>query len=229
MENGVIPGNPTFITPNPKIDFDGLKVKATRTSIPWPTDVPFKRASVNSFGYGGSNAHVVVDEAKKWVPSSHVLSHQNVVDADDFFEDAAPVNTRPITLVVSANDESSLKSYVKTLKTHLINPAVKVRLEDLAYTLSERKTRHFNRGYIVAKDTNFDESAFTYGKQSSEAPKIGFVFTGQGAQWSQMGKKLVETFPQAKKVILYLDEVLQASKRPPVWSLLSECSQPVGE
>lgn len=59
VEKGRIPGNPTFIDPNPSIDFEGSRVRATRWTIPWPSHTGLRRASVNSFGYGGSNAHVV--------------------------------------------------------------------------------------------------------------------------------------------------------------------------
>lgn len=60
VEKGRIPGNPTFIDPNPNIDFEGSRVRATRYTIPWPaatseatTGAAIRRASVNSFGYGG--------------------------------------------------------------------------------------------------------------------------------------------------------------------------------
>lgn len=56
VEQGWIPGNPTFVEPNPDIDFEGLHVRATRVGIPWPAaQCNSRRASVNSFGYGGSN------------------------------------------------------------------------------------------------------------------------------------------------------------------------------
>jgi acyl transferase domain-containing protein len=70
IEKGFIPGNPTFINPNPKIDFAGHRVKATRTTIPWPNN-SVRRASVNSFGYGGSNVHAVIEEA----PAHHRPRH----------------------------------------------------------------------------------------------------------------------------------------------------------
>ncbi|MCJ1391686.1 hypothetical protein MMC18_004551 [Xylographa bjoerkii] len=225
IENGTIPGNPTFITPNPKIDFHSLKVRATRTKIPWPK-APFRRASVNSFGYGGSNAHVILEDPKTFVKgttTSHVSSY--MTDEDDLFAEDE-ISKRPFVLVFSANNESSLQSNCKVMRNHLINPRVKVKLPDLAYTLSERRSHHFNRGYIVTQSTNLDEGSFVYGKKSSEAPKIGFIFTGQGAQWSQMGKDLVETFPAAKSLLKHLDDVLQSTPNPPSWSLLRELVEP---
>ncbi|KAL8683912.1 MAG: hypothetical protein Q9186_000123 [Xanthomendoza sp. 1 TL-2023] len=226
IENGIIPGTPTFVTPNPKIDFQTLKVRASRTALPWPkTDV--RRASVNSFGYGGSNAHVVLEEPKVLVGSAKptfVSSLSQV--SEDFFGDDEPKSTRPFTLVFSANDESSLQAYTKKIRQYLMNPSVKVSLPDLAYTLSERRTHHYNRGYVVAQSTTLNESAFVFQKKSTEPLRVGFVFTGQGAQWSRMGKSLVDNFPTASLLLRHLDDVLQSTPNPPSWSLLKELVEP---
>ncbi|KAK0702400.1 reducing type I polyketide synthase [Lasiosphaeris hirsuta] len=229
VESGTIPGNPTFVDPNPKIEFEKLRVKATRQTIKWPHGYQFRRASVNSFGYGGSNAHVVVDEATHVVNSSalrHVSSFAG--DVEDFFdlgddEDVA-VSKRPKVLVASANDEESLKSQINALTGHLLNPAVKVKLDDLAYTLSERRTRHYRRAFTVSKTTELSKDGFVFGKKKAEAPRIGFIFTGQGAQWPQMGRDLIANFPSARQVLERLDKALHALPVPPKWSLISELS-----
>ena len=220
LEKGLLPGNPTFETPNPKIDFDALRVRATKATVRWP-DRPFRRASVNSFGYGGSNVHVIVDEANGFlnrVAGRHVSSYLS--NDDDPFADERP--EKLCTLVFSANDEQSLRSYCKALNRHLVNPGVRVKLRDLAYTLSERRTRHFHRAYVVTPNCNLDESSVVFGKVGPNPPRVGFVFTGQGAQWSQMGKGVVATFPAAKLLLKRLDEVLHNLSDPPTWSLLGE-------
>ncbi|KAF4334740.1 polyketide synthase [Fusarium beomiforme] len=227
IEHGIIPGNPTFITPNPKIDFDTLRVRATRTKISWPK-LPFKRASVNSFGYGGSNAHVIVEEPSillpDW-PGNHVSSYQAASDLFSDIEISTENADRPHLLVFSANDESSLRNYVKSLNRHLTNPSVQVALPDLSYTLAVRRTHHFNRGYLITQTSSVDEPSLVVGKKSINIPRVGFVFTGQGAQWSQMGKSIMDAFPQARQVIETLDKVLQECASPPSWSLLEELSE----
>ena len=127
---------------------------------------------------------------------------------------------------MSANDEKSLRSYSKSLSKHLKNPGVSVKLPDLAYTLSDRRSRHFHRAYVIAQSTRLDEAAFVFGKKDINSPRVGFVFTGQGAQWSQMGKGLVDTFPQAKVTLRHLDDVLKALPSPPRWSLLGKSADP---
>jgi acyl transferase domain-containing protein len=128
-----------------------------------------------------------------------------------------------VTLVFSANDEKSLKSYVQRLSDHLINPNVRIMLPDLAYTLSNRRTRHFHRAYLVAQDpTNIDQGKLVVGKKGHGVPRVGFVLTGQGAQWPKMGKALVDSFPSAKLLLKKLDAVLQSLPDPPPWSLLGQ-------
>ncbi|KAL9024790.1 MAG: hypothetical protein Q9180_007806, partial [Flavoplaca navasiana] len=226
IEKGIIPGTPTFITPNPKINFQGLKVRASRTAIPWPKS-EVRRASVNSFGYGGSNAHVVLEEPRILVGSAKPTFVSSISqDNDDFFGEEESQSTRPFTLVFSANDESSLQAYCRKMRQYLMNPSVKVSLPDLAYTLAERRTHHYHRGYVVTQSTALNEAAFIYQKKSTEPLKVGFVFTGQGAQWSTMGKSLVETFPTASLLLKHFDDVLQSTPNPPSWSLLKELVEP---
>ncbi|KAK8066218.1 Fumagillin dodecapentaenoate synthase [Apiospora hydei] len=230
IENSMIPGNPTFIDPSPKIDFVGSKVSASRVARPWPAAARCKRASVNSFGYGGSNVHVVIEETGSFVQDTRHKSSY-MTDSDDLLgleeqEDASSAaSRRPYLLCLSANDDDALQANFARLRTHLMNPQVKAGLPDLAYTLNERRSKLYSRGYIITSSTDLDAGAFSRGKKNTHAPKIGFVFTGQGAQWSQMGHALVETFPGAKKILGLLDEALQSLPTPPEWRLLDELTQ----
>ncbi|EDN99357.1 hypothetical protein SS1G_02211 [Sclerotinia sclerotiorum 1980 UF-70] len=221
IENGIIPGNPTFINPNPKIDFARLKVKATRTAIPWPAS-SIRRASVNSFGHGGSNAHVIFEQPEFSDGPKHATSYLS--DSDDFDLDEDD-SEHPYTLVLSANDKASLKANIMALCNHLINPSVKVDLKDLAYTLSERRTRFWHRAYITTQNTDIDENDFIIGQKNPEALRIGFVFTGQGAQWPQMGKKLLQFFPWTREILEHLDDALQSLSEPPNWLLIHELTE----
>ncbi|KAJ0286066.1 hypothetical protein CBS470a_006124 [Colletotrichum nupharicola] len=113
------------------IDFVGLKVKASRTALPWPTGAP-RRASINSFGYGGSNAHLTLEQRNIPGGPRHVSSYLSD-DAEFSLEDDE--TEHPYTLVLSANDSTTLRANIKALASHLINPRVKVDIRDLAYTL----------------------------------------------------------------------------------------------
>ncbi|KAI0386905.1 putative polyketide synthase [Hypomontagnella monticulosa] len=220
IESGVIPGNPTFETPNPNIDFHDLKVHVSRATRPWGPSAGLRRAGVNSFGYGGSNAHVIVESWQG--PTRHTASYTSDVFVEEKTYD------RPYLLAVSANDEHALKENVAALDKHLSFPGVSVDLRDVAYTLSEKRTRHFHRGYIVTSSTEISARSLVHGKVTP-LPQIGLVFTGQGAQWPQMGKSLL-SFPAAKRHLERLDHALSELPDGPTWSLLDEqpeLSQPL--
>ncbi|KAF2679551.1 polyketide synthase [Lentithecium fluviatile CBS 122367] len=220
LEHGVIPGNPTFVTPNPSINFNASRLRTSRNAMQWDIAPSLRRAGINSFGFGGTNAHVIMDCGRQ--TSGHVSSY--IEDEDSLFEDDL-VCDRPYVLPLSANDELSLRNYVTLLHKHLVNPAVRVEMRDLAYTLSEKRARHFYRGFVVANGCemirNIDEV-----RKSSSVPRIGLVFTGQGAQWPQMGSNLVASFPVARDCLERLSAILKGLADGPEWDLLNELTQP---
>ncbi|KAI6350763.1 hypothetical protein MCOR25_010409 [Pyricularia grisea] len=245
IERGVIPGNPTYITPNPMIDFKASCVEVVGRNLQWPKGA-MRRASVNSFGFGGSNAHAVIEspmyllgadtkEQQHYVLSHHQetsysLSGSNgMLDMDDDDDMDLMMKQRPQLLVVSANNQDSLQRNINVLEKHLLNPAIEVRLKDLAYTLSERRTHHFNRAFTVSQATDEIEwNAFSFDKTRAAGRRIAMIFTGQGAQWSQMGRDLLETYPLARRTVDALDDVLQALPEPvrPAWRLVDELTKP---
>ncbi|KAF9696901.1 hypothetical protein EKO04_005128 [Ascochyta lentis] len=243
VEQGYIPGNPTFITPNPQIDFEGLRVRASRPGFPWPST--YRRASVNSFGYGGSNAHAVVDNAEHFSREFWSAREKGRPYVSSYTKPGEVLSLRtrtrdrsskapfrrPQVLVFSANDDDSLKSQIKALSAHLLDPRVKIKMSDLAYTLSERRTRHFCRAYatVFSGKTGYasiiPNASIVSGHVPDKETKIGCVFTGQGAQWPQMGLDLLKTFPKIVEPLLKeLDSALLALPEhlKPSWSLLDE-------
>ncbi|KFY12772.1 hypothetical protein V492_03668 [Pseudogymnoascus sp. VKM F-4246] len=232
VEKGVIPGTPTFFNPNPNIDWKSLRLKASRMSMPWPkVDADnIRRAGVNSFGYGGANAHAVVENDAQEL-SRHVSSYKQVTtdffdDDDDEFDEEQDSETQaaPTLLFFSANDQSSLDEYIKRFSSHLQNPVVSLELGDLAYTLSERRSRHYQGAVAITRSNPqyINQETLIRGKRMSTVPRVAFVFTGQGAQWPTMGADLIRDFPLAKSTVEYLDSVLQSLPSPPQWSLLEE-------
>lgn len=155
----------------------------------------------------------------------------------DVRKDASVQYTGPKLLVFSANDEYSLKSYIKSLSAHLADPSVNVRVSDLAHTLSEHRSRHYQRAFTVVGGASPTEKlsssivpeAAIFGKRAATAPRVGFVFTGQGAQWPQMGRDLLSLFPTtAGLAVDLMDHALQALpvEVRPSWTLRAELSEP---
>ncbi|KAF2109985.1 polyketide synthase [Lophiotrema nucula] len=219
VEAGVIPGTATYITPSPSIDFHELNVRPSKVTVPWPTSADQRRCSVNSFGYGGANAHVIVDAVLE--NRSHTTSHSGPISSR-----MNQVADRPYIIALSANDEESLQNSATALKEHLSKPDVHVDLRDLAYTLSEKRTRHFYHGILVAKHAALDTGSMITGKVGQNAPRIGLIFTGQGAQWPEMGKDLITSFPVALSHLQSLNTVLQSLPDAPQWDLVTELSSP---
>ncbi|KAI0968591.1 putative polyketide synthase [Xylaria arbuscula] len=234
IEHATIPGTATFVSPNPNIDFTKSRVVASLKSLPWPSSTKL-RAGINSFGFGGANAHAVIEAPRYLLDNMHSApqhksSFLNSSDLDDLFGDepdssllgATSENSLPKLLVLSANDEVSLKMAAKTLSSHLLNPGVNVSLQNLVYTLSHRRSKLYCRGFSIATEARLSPESVEIRKKWNQSPRIGFVFTGQGAQWPQMGKQLMESFPLAAAVVRQLDSVLQGLPCPPPWSLFSQ-------
>lgn len=181
---------------------------------------------MNSFGFGGSNAHVILDEASTGAAASQLHFKSSFGQTNDFDFFSEETLRPPRVLVFSANDVASLQNYAASLNKHFLNPAVCVELADLAHTLSERRTKHFNRAYLIARSAQIDVHSLKIGKPRPSQPRVGLIFTGQGAQWPQMGKSFLETIPACRSMVERLDRVLQTLNNPPTWSLVEELTQP---
>ncbi|KAK7915179.1 type I iterative PKS [Apiospora marii] len=218
MEKGVIPGSPSFLVPNPNIDWENLRVKASRIPLPWPSSTG-AAAAVRRASNDAQSLSRQVSSYKKLVWD--FLADDE--DEDDPSRDPS-ADLPPIVLVFSANDPKSLTGYVKSLNAHLQNPAVSIDVGDLAYTLSERRSRHYNRAFALVRSSSetINPNTLVQGKPVSSPPRIAFVFTGQGAQWPCMGAELIKFFPSAKAIINDLDGVLQSLPDGPPWTLLEE-------
>ncbi|RYP45907.1 hypothetical protein DL768_007811 [Monosporascus sp. mg162] len=208
VESAIIPGTPTFIKPTPRIDHEKSRVRPTRRTIRWPQSA------------SGRDSMVKDPKARKvFVFSSHGSS---LFGGDEF---PGTDSEQPHILVFSANDKDALQKNVQIMSEHLVDPAVHAKLSDVAYTLSERRTHHLYRGFITSKSLEITPDSMIIGKKKAQPPRVAFIFTGQGAQWSQMGKDLIQSFPLARSVIESLDVALQSLARPPQWSLLEELTE----
>jgi hypothetical protein len=121
------------------------------------------------------------------LPASTAAAAELFADDDDDDNDNNDSNNgdssaRPHVLVFPSNDEKALRAYCAALKQHVMDLRVHVRLRDLAFKLSEKCSRLFGRGYLVSRGADFDDAALELGAVGSgAAPRVGFVFTGQGA------------------------------------------------
>ncbi|KAG6160158.1 Type I Iterative PKS [Claviceps purpurea] len=213
LEKGFILPNVNFEKANEAIPLEAWHMKVPVNLRPWPKDKRF--ISINNFGFGGSNAHVVLERLS---PSLTRL----------------PSSTRdnPKLFTLCANDEVSVIKMASHLSIYLEqHPEIFERriFNDIAYTLCERRSQFPWRVAITASSCNelamsLNSVASRPKRALSSNPKVAFVYTGQGAQWAQMGHELIETYPVFSRTIhnaAYCLEKLHAG-----FSLLDELIKP---
>ncbi|KAH0404852.1 putative polyketide synthase, partial [Aureobasidium melanogenum] len=218
IQDSTIPPNLLFSNLNPNIEpyYDDLEIRTT--AIPWPdlTQDQVKRVSVNSFGFGGTNAHAIIE---------NFGNPARVKDSDELYG----------PFVFSATSATSLRASLSAYAEFLENrPDISIR--DLAYTLRDRRTKFpvrasFStssatelRANILTRLENDDNVGVKIPRSNGVATQILGVFTGQGAQTARMGAALIEGSALAAQIIDALENAL--SELPPAdrpaWSLREE-------
>lgn len=201
LEHNTIPPNVFFNSPNPNIPFKEGRLQVPLDPMPWP-EGRSQRVSVNCFGVGGANAHVILDSTSAFC-------------GDEVQPSVGQCNGSRL-LVVSAKSADSLQQRIRAV-THYNNQDP-CKLHDLAYTLGVRREHMSHRAFAVVQPSQpLDASAFQNGRD--KAPELTLVFTGQGAQWPGMGKYLMNAFPEVRNDIQMLNRALQDLHDAPYWSL----------
>lgn len=214
MRQGIIPPNMHFNRLNPKIEpfYDNLCVPTQPTAWPELPEGAVRRASVNSFGFGGTNAHAIIEA---WTPQPRVR------------DQTLDVHHGPFTL--SAHSKTALTAAAASLAETLKGPEP-VSLADLGYTLARRSQLQFSAAFsATTRDELVEklEDAVKKGSFGTKATSVSEklplrilgVFTGQGAQWASMGAELYKSSALFRKTIHELEESLSELPDGPSWSL----------
>ncbi|KAK4112601.1 ketoacyl-synt-domain-containing protein [Canariomyces notabilis] len=238
MRNGSVPPNLHLDKLSPAVEKFYTNLLVPTDPIAWPeppTGRP-KRGSVNSFGFGGTNAHAIVEQ---YIPYIHNPIARLFRPGLKVRELACNQVDRPkqdqvwLPLLLSATSQTSLGALARTYRAYIHSSSP--NLGELAWHSFARRTAFPFRlslaagsvsglvdqlDSIISKAQN--QSADTIGtrvRQVDESPKILGIFTGQGAQWATMCRRLLQTSKVYARTIRALDDILRSCRDPPWWTL----------
>ncbi|ACL75340.1 type I polyketide synthase [Ruminiclostridium cellulolyticum] len=187
LKNKKLPPSINFEKPNPNIDFESTPFYVNNKLSEWESSEMPRRAGVSSFGVGGTNAHIILEEAP------------------DSYHGSAP--RKHNLLVFSAKTETALQTMVKNFVLYLKkNPTLNI--SDAAYTLQTGREEFKYRRAVVCSDINDALEKLDSPDPKSESnlkeddkPAIVFMFTGQGSQYVNMAAELYTSEPIFKEQV----------------------------
>ncbi len=226
---------------SPHIPWQELPVTIPTQRTPWTAPNGKRIAGVSSFGFSGTNAHVVLEEFNDQLA---VISDQSSVNSDQLSEktDHPALNTdhcslitdqRPLHLLtLSAKTEAALHELARRYEKYFAENA-STALGDICYSANAGRS-HFDHRLSLMTSSNeqmreklssFINKQETLGVQQAwsdgtNRPEVVFLFTGQGGQYLNMGKQLFETQPTFRAALQRCDEILRAHLEQPLLSVL---------
>jgi acyl transferase domain-containing protein/NADPH:quinone reductase-like Zn-dependent oxidoreductase/SAM-dependent methyltransferase/aryl carrier-like protein len=224
LKHGSIPANLHFSRPNPAIDFDRLKLRVQTEMGAWSRENLPVLAGVNSFGFGGANAHAILQE-----PPPPAAAGARVSPADG--------GGRAWLFPLAARSPEALTDMARRYRDYFADggPGSEVSLTDALWTAALRRSHHDHRvAMVVHSKPELVESleSIAAGEShpmvsSSRAaarrrPRLAFVCSGQGPQWWGMGRELLIAEPIFRDIIERCDSLVRALGD---WSLLEELTR----
>ncbi|MEM7144034.1 MAG: amino acid adenylation domain-containing protein [Verrucomicrobiota bacterium] len=196
MENRQLPPVVNYRSPNPKIDFENSPFYVNDKLSDWaPANDTPRRAGISAFGVGGTNAHIVVEEAP---------------------EVSSTPSMRPAQLfLLSARSDDTLDHATQNLAAYVGNESPNSDPADAAYTLSTGRKAFRHRRAIVAADLaelagNIKANRSTHSALADRSnPGVTFMFPGQGSQHLNMAREFYESEPRFRNLIDHCTDILE--------------------
>ncbi|MFP5390881.1 MAG: SDR family NAD(P)-dependent oxidoreductase [Gammaproteobacteria bacterium] len=225
LRHGRIPANLHFETPNPDIPFDSMCLKVPTEMLDWPRSGKTKYAGINAFGYGGTNAHVILSEAPG--VATPMVAAPGVATPAVAPEPAA--DAAPLLLPLSAGSKEALKALALQYKTFI--EAGSVGLRPFLRRVSVKRNHYERRALIHASSQaelldrldcfarDIPAAGIAHIDNPRGADRLVFVYSGMGPQWWGMGQELLAKEPLFRQHIEQYDAIFQKISG---WSLLEE-------
>ena len=226
MKNRKLPKIINFQQLNPRIKFKGSPFYLVCETKQWKQlkteegEIVPRRAGISSFGVGGVNAHVVIEEAP-----IQVKSQKSKVKNFDLGERPCHI------LTLSAKCEKALQELVQKYKELLGNNST-ASITDICFTANTGRDHFKHRLAILGESTielqkrlealltGRETRGLVKGQAKDKSPKIAFLFTGQGSQYVDMGREFYETQPIFRKTLEQCDDILRLYLDKPLISIL---------
>ncbi|NUO78856.1 type I polyketide synthase [candidate division KSB1 bacterium] len=223
---------------SPHIPWQDFPIVVPTQRTPWLASSGKRLAGVSSFGFSGTNAHVVIEEWEsestgEWANEgigererTQSISSSPILPVSDF-------QKRPLHLLnLSAKTEASLHELVQRYEKFFVENE-SAALADVCYSANAGRSHFDHRAsFIASASAQMRERLFSFIKKEealgvcnawsdgTNRPEVVFLFTGQGGQYLNMGKQLFETQPTFRQALLRCDEILRAHLEQPLLSVL---------
>ncbi|GAB1544681.1 hypothetical protein NUACC21_73570 [Scytonema sp. NUACC21] len=217
LQHREIPPHLHFKQLNPYISLEGTTFSIPTQCQPWEPGTDSRIAGISAFGFGGTNAHAILEEAPSFETRGEAF-HPSLLSPEG--TPSAPL--RPLHLLtLSAKTEKALSELAQRYANFLANHP-EVAIADVCFTANTGRSHFDYRLAVVAEFTTQlreDLEAFATGKQTAaiitkqvptkKRPKIAFLFTGQGSQYVGMGRQLYDTQPIFRQTLNRCDAILR--------------------
>ena len=193
-----IPANLNFQQPNPAARLEQRGLEVPTRLRPWPAGEP-ALAGVSSFGFGGTNCHVVLQGMASGPPR----------EATDESSLAEQLNPRYTLLPVSARDPHALAARQQQVEAAWSGAVTFRQMADLAYTVAARRAHLIHRAAYVVRHGQGLPEPITGRSRPGIRPTVAFVFSGHGSQWPLMGADLLRVSPAFREAFARCAESLE--------------------